>query len=39
MRLFGIVPARNEADVFRPCLEGMLARSGQILFWARTWNC
>ncbi len=27
MRLSVIVPARNEADVLRPCLESLLAQS------------
>ena len=29
MRLSVIVPARNEADVLRPCLESLLAQSEQ----------
>ena len=39
MRLSVIVPARNEADVLRPCLESLLAQSEPGFALPRIGNC
>ena len=38
MRLSVIVPARNEADVLRPCLESLLAQSESGFAIAEDWE-
>ena len=38
MRLSVIVPARNEADVVRPCLESLLIQSGQGFCLGEEWE-